>query len=189
MIFPTTEGKECTSETEMTIDGRMARGFTSSAETVESPVLWHSPRILLCNEACVTASTSRYTYHFFLARRCAVQTVAIVSHETFGVADSVSSRFRQTPTIFPISSYANIQSVLFYLSSPAAISILFVTLLSFPLFFFGFWVCYWSSGRHYYNGVYDLICCMYMSFDFCGRGVVYRHAHGKVSGVLLGELY
>lgn len=180
----------------MTIDGWMARVFTSSAEAVENPVLWHSPRILLCNEACVTTSTHQGTptisfwpdaVRYKLSP--SFHTKPPDFHPRSSVLPIVCLADSVKPTTyvltFNFSSYASIQSVLFYPSSPAGMSILFVSLPS-PLFFFGFWVCYWSSGRHHYNGVHDFMLYVHVVW-FCGRGVVYRH--GKVYGVLLDKLY
>lgn len=101
----------------------------------------------------------------------AVQTVAIVSHETFGVADSVSSRFRQTQLSsrsLPIRifsqfffTYYLLQQYLFSLSHYSP----------FLYFSLGFGSAIGLRGVIIITEFMILyVVCMYMSFDFLWEG-------------------
>lgn len=88
MIFPAISAISTTGtcETEMTIDGWMARRIHFFRGNGRKPCVMTQPPHLLCNEACVTTSTHQGTaWHLpflFDQTLCgAVQIVTVVSHE------------------------------------------------------------------------------------------------------------
>lgn len=143
------------------------------------PCVMTQPPHSLCNEACVTTSThSRYGL---------APTLYKLSHQIFGVAESVSSPSMTPPIprrVHVASVYSSdllymqiyLQSVLtnlirtpsFCVSSPAEISILFVSLspLGPPIFSLGFFWCLAIGLRSVIVTTEFAVLYVGMSFDF-----------------------